>query len=374
MKVLRNAVVPILLLTAAAACAPADSGSDPVIWSAPGFSTDFSRILVDPAGILSGGPPKDGIPAIDDPRYVGPEPASAWLADNEPVILVTVGTEARIYPLQILTWHEIVNDTLGGMPLAVTFCPLCNTGVVFERRHEGRTLDFGTTGRLMNSNLIMYDRQSESWWQQATGEGIIGDYAGNRLGFHPSLTLSFADARSAAPEADVLSRDTGFSRPYGRNPYAGYDAPENRPFLYDGSWGAERNAMDRVVVLMHGSEERIVGYDEVEAGGLLEIEIGGDAVVLFRSTGVASALDTDRIASGRDVGSVNAFLARLDGRRLRFEPAGGGLYSDAASGSRWNASGIAVSGQNAGRVLEPVVGIQHFWFSAGAFQNASGGS
>jgi len=139
------------------------------------FSTDFSKHSVPYSEILSGGPPKDGIPAIDEPKFVSVDEADAWLRPQEPVILVQVGDDARAYPVQILMWHEIVNDTIGGVPVVVTYCPLCNTGIAFERT-QGQVLDFGTTGRLRYSNLVMYDRQTETWWQQATGEAIAGEY------------------------------------------------------------------------------------------------------------------------------------------------------------------------------------------------------
>ena len=133
---------------------------DPPIGAKSQFSTDFSKHSVPYSEILSGGPPKDGIPAIDDPKFVSVEEADEWLKPQEPVVLVQVGDDARAYPIQILMWHEIVNDTVGGVPVTVTFCPLCNTGVAFERTFEGQVLDFGTTGRLRFSNLIMYDRQT----------------------------------------------------------------------------------------------------------------------------------------------------------------------------------------------------------------------
>jgi hypothetical protein len=119
------------------------------------FKTDFRKHCVHYSEIFSGGPPKDGIPAIDAPRFVSVSQATSWLKPNEPVIFFQVGNDARAYPIQILIWHEIVNDTVGGVPVAVTFCPLCNTAIAFERTVNGRVLDFGTTGRLRFSNLIM---------------------------------------------------------------------------------------------------------------------------------------------------------------------------------------------------------------------------
>jgi Protein of unknown function (DUF3179) len=151
------------------------------------FKTDFSKHCVHYSEIFSGGPPKDGIPAIDAPRFVSVSSADTWLKPKEPVIFLQVGNDARAYPIQILIWHEIVNDTVGGVPVAVTFCPLCNTAIAFERTINGRVLDFGTTGRLRFSNLLMYDRQTESWWQQAIGQAIIGQLTGTQLVARPAI-------------------------------------------------------------------------------------------------------------------------------------------------------------------------------------------
>ncbi len=171
------------------------------------FNTDFSRHSVPYDEILSGGPPRDGI-------------------------LVQVGGEARAYPIQVLIWHKIVNDTLGGLPMLVSFCPLCNTAIAFERTFEGRVLDFGTTGRLRYSNLIMYDRQTESWWQQATGEAIVGESTGGQLTFYLAAMISWEEFRQNFPDGTVLSRETGYTRNYGQNPYAGYDNVDNPPLRW----------------------------------------------------------------------------------------------------------------------------------------------
>jgi hypothetical protein len=183
------------------------------------FRTDFSKHSVPYSEILSGGPPKDGIPSIDAPKFQSTREADEWLSDREPVVFVQVGDDARAYPIQILIWHEIVNDTVGGEPLLVTFCPLCNTAIAFKRTFDGTVLDFGTTGRLRYSNLIMYDRQTETWWQQATGDAITGEYTGAQLEFYPASMISWADFKALYPDGKVLSRDTGHVRNYGRNPY-----------------------------------------------------------------------------------------------------------------------------------------------------------
>ena len=147
------------------------------------WRTAFNNHTVPLEEIVSGGPPKDGIPAIDSPFFVSVSTADEWLADREPVALIEIGDIARVYPLQILIWHEIVNDPIGDVPVTITFCPLCNTTLAFDRRFEGRVLDFGTTGRVRHSDLVMYDRQTETGWQQASGRGIVGELSGGRCEF-----------------------------------------------------------------------------------------------------------------------------------------------------------------------------------------------
>src|SRR5262249_21401586 len=178
----------------------------------------------------AGGPGKDGIPALDHPRFA---PASSihWLALREPVIELAVGRDVRAYPLQILIWHEIVNDRLGGVPVAVTFCPLCNTAIAFDRSVQGRVLSFGTTGNLRNSDLVMYDRQSESWWQQVAGHALLGRYPGTALRQLPARIVAWREFARSYPHGLVLTRKTGFSRPYGQNPYGGYDDASSPPFF-----------------------------------------------------------------------------------------------------------------------------------------------
>ena len=196
------------------------------------WATDFTRSTVPWDEIVSGGPPKDGIPAIDQPTFEPVTAASAWLSDRDPVIVFRANGDVRAYPLAILIWHEIVNDTVGNRPVVVTFCPLCNASIVFDRTFAGEVLDFGTTGHLRNSDLIMYDRQSESWWQQFTGQGIAGQYAGEQLDFLPSQVIRFGDFVAEFPTGQVLARPA-LSRSYGANPYTGYDSSAD-PFLFRG--------------------------------------------------------------------------------------------------------------------------------------------
>lgn len=332
------------------------------------FSTDFSRHTVSYREVFSGGPPKDGIPAIDAPQFVTVAEADAWLASQEPVVLVQAGEEARAYPLQIMTWHEIVNDNIGGLPLTVTFCPLCNTAIAFERTLDGRVLDFGTTGRLRFSNLIMYDRQTESWWEQAGGDAIAGELAGRRLVFYPATIIAWEEFKAAHPDGLVLSRETGFSRDYGRNPYAGYDDVNQSPFLYRGpATPGTLQPMARVLTVDLNGEAVAYPYDVLAQMQVINDEVGGEPVAVFWQSGVASALDSSSIAQGRDVGSAAAFSPHLDGHRLTFRSDGEQIV-DVETGSQWDLLGRAVAGELTGRQLTPVVGINHFWFSWAAFK------
>lgn len=332
------------------------------------FPTDFSRHTVPYSEIFSGGPPKDGIPAIDSPTFVSVAEANDWLRLQEPVVLVQVGDDARAYPLQILTWHEIVNDTVGGLPLSVTFCPLCNTAIAFKRTLDGRLLDFGTTGRLRFSNLIMYDRQTESWWQQAEGKAIAGELAGRQLAFYPATIISWVEFREAYPDGEVLSRETGFGRDYGRNPYAGYDDVNQSPFLYRGpETPGTLPPMARVLTVEQNGEAVAYPYDVLAQVQVVNDEVGGRPVVVLWQSGVASALDSSAIAQGRDVGSAAAFVPELGGRRLTFRRDGERIV-DVETGSEWNLLGRAVAGELTGGQLPPVVSINHFWFSWAAFK------
>lgn len=332
------------------------------------FSTDFSRHTVPYSEVFSGGPPKDGIPAIDNPQFVTVSAADEWLRPQEPVVLVQIGEDARAYPLQILTWHEIVNDTVGGLPLTVTFCPLCNTAIAFQRTVDGRLLDFGTTGRLRFSNLIMYDRQTESWWQQASGDAIAGELAGRQLIFYPATIVAWNEFKGAHPDGKVLSRETGFNRSYGSNPYVGYDDIDGSPFLFRGppTPGA-LPPMARVLTVDLDGEAVAYPYNVLEQNGVLNDVIAGQPVAVFWQPGVASALDSGSIAAGRDVGTAAAFSAELDGRRLTFGSENGRIV-DAETGSEWDILGRALAGELAGQQLAPVVGVNHFWFSWAAFK------
>jgi thiol-disulfide isomerase/thioredoxin len=338
------------------------------------FSTDFSKHSVPYSDILSGGPSKDGIPAIDTPKFVSIAEAGEWLSPQEAILLVQVDGDARAYPIQILMWHEIVNDTVGELPLAVTFCPLCNTGIAFERTLDGQVLDFGTTGRLRASNLVMYDRQTESWWQQATGEAIAGELTGRQLPFIPAAMISWENFKAAYPEGQVLSRETGHDRDYGRNPYAGYDDVNGFPFLFDGQApNGVLPPMARVIAVDLNGEAVAYPYDALEDVSAVNDTVGGVPIVVLWVPGTASALDAGTVDGGRDVGAAVVFSRELDGQTLTFV-ADGDRIVDEQTGSEWNVLGRAMSGPQAGSQLASrmssirIVGVNHFWFSWATFR------
>jgi hypothetical protein len=334
-------------------------------FSRSGWATDFTRRTVPFSEIQSGGPPKDGIPAIDAPRFAPIAEGAKFLVRDEPVMVVAHGNEVAVYPLQILIWHEIVNDTIGGEPIVVTYCPLCNTAIAFRRTLGGAVLDFGTTGNLRRSDMVMYDRQTESWWQQITGEGIVGKHAGARLEFVPASILAYSDAAAAHPSARVLTQETGHSRRYGQNPYVEYDS--GTPFLFSGPGDARLLANERVLAVSAGGEAVAYPFAILGRERVVNDQVGGTPLLVLFKPGTRSALDAENLSESRDVGSAVAFSRSLEGRVLTFE-ASGEHAVDRETRSRWDITGRAVSGPLAGRQLTPVVHGNHFWFAWAVFQ------
>ncbi|MDF1521819.1 MAG: DUF3179 domain-containing protein [Trueperaceae bacterium] len=384
-----------------------------------GLRVPTERAILPIEDILSGGPPPQGIPAIGfrgltgvaegspDPVFVTQEAATEWLGDLEPVILMRVGGEARLYPLQVLTWHEIANDTLAGVPIAVTFCPLCNSALAFDRRvlvsdeqlaalrapgnttvrvqdtpadlaaafarQTGREapsqavdVTFGVSGLLYHSNLLMFDDTTFTLWSQLTGEGGVGELTGEVLVRYPAQIVGFADARAAEPEALVLSRDTGFNRAYGRNPYVGYDEIGSPAFLFRGTADGRLEPKARVITV-DGAEPVAYSFDHLAATRVVHDDVGGAPLVLLWDAGTATALGAAVIANAADVGSVGVFRPEADGRRLTFTATADG-FVDAETGSLWDVTGRARSGPLAGQVLEAVAHDNTLWFAWAAFR------
>jgi hypothetical protein len=243
---------------------------------------------------MSGGPPKDGIPALSNPKF-RKAITETRIGGTEPVITVEINGDARTYPVRYLTWHEIANDVVGGVPVAVTFCPLCNSGITFDRRVKQGTLTFGVSGKLRNSDMLMYDRETETWWQQAIGEAIVGDLLGTELVQLPTWMESWDEFVARNPEGLVME-EPDFARQYGRNPYVSYDS-STKPFLYSGE-----NPPHGIPAL-----ERVVRVGD-RAWPLTRLSKLGtvteNGVSLIWKAGQASALDGRSIAKSRDVGGV----------------------------------------------------------------------
>lgn len=331
------------------------------------LKTNRAKALVPLDEIVSGGPPPDGIPAIDNPKFVTPKEADAWLNLKEPVLALEVNGEARAYPLQILMWHEIVNDTVGGRAVSVTYCPLCNSGIVFDRRVGDQTYDFGTSGMLYKSDLVMYDRQTHSLWAQMEGRAIVGDLAGSRLAMLVANTMAYGEWRRLHPAGKVLSRDTGHARHYGRNPYDGYDEPSSRPFLFFDRVDRRLPPKERVAGVLIGDKARAYPFGLLAARKVVADSIGGQPVVVFYRPGALSALDRSFIAHSREIGATAVFSPVVDGRVLTFEATDTG-FRDRETKSLWSLLGRCYEGPLSGKALRPIVHIDAFWFAWAAFQ------
>ncbi len=324
------------------------------------WRTDWRRHTVPYAELSVGNPRRDGIPPLDQPQFV-PAAQVDWLAAAEPVVLVELAGLARAYPLQILMWHEIVNDTLGTTPVAVTFCPLCNTALAFDRRVAGQALTFGVSGLLRHSDLVMWDRQTESLWQQASGAAIVGTLAGAELTLLPATQIAWHVAREQYPQLEVLSRDTGFQRDYGHNPYAGYDSSQ-RPFLFNGQLDQRLPAMQRIVGVRIDATAVAYPFEQLAQRRVIRDTIAGQPVVILYAPGLRSALDQASIARSADVGSGTAWRPLANGQPLTLEWRDGAIR-DRETNSVWSVSGHALTGPLAGAQLEPLVHANHFWFA-----------
>ncbi len=334
---------------------------------------EFPPALVDPAEIISGGPPPDGIPPLDEPVFINVVDALEIFDPSEAVVALEINGEAKAYPVQVMIWHEIVNDEVGGVPVSVTYCPLCNSAVTYRREIRGVETTFGTSGRLFASALVMYDRATETMWTHFDGRAVVGLLAGEQLEAIASPLLSWGDFAETYPTGQVLDPSaTGYDRAYGRNPYFGYDDASTEPFLFTGITDPRAQSKDRVVGVEIDGSAVAFSLDAI-SGGLAtatDFTIGETDVVVFWKAGQATALEGDGIEDGRDVGSVGVFLPAIDGQVLTFE-SDGGAFRDVETGSLWNVTGEATEGDLAGSRLERVNHLDTFWFAWATYQPGS---
>jgi len=332
----------------------------------PDWQTNFDKKSIDLGELMSGGPPKDGIPAIFKSKTETFTEASDWLDDNEPVIALEINGEARAYPLSILIWHEIANDRLGDVPVVVSFCPLCYSALVYDRRTNGIAPIFGVSGLLRNSDMVMYDNVTESFWQQFTGEAIVGDMVGTKLKLIPTQIISFEQFKDAYPNGTVLSKDTGYKRNYGMNPYIGYDDIDQTPFLYRGDIDDRLPPNEKVIGIKEEGMHKAYPYTITMEKHVINDSVNGKLIVVFHGNGAVSALDGKIIADSKEVGSTGVFKPVVDKKTLTFKYENGYFY-DNETGSKWDITGKAIEGTYKGKQLSKIKAGDYFAFAWFAF-------
>ena len=310
--------------------------------------TNGQKHIVPLDKIKGGGPPKDGIPSIDNPKFV-PVSESQFVPDTTFVIGLDINGEKRAYPLFIMVWHEIVNDSVGGVPVAVTYCPLCFTNQVFERVIDGKEVEFGTSGKLYNSNLVMYDRLTDSYWSQALGVAITGELTGYELKRIPFDVISWADWKTLHPDTLVLTTETGHIRSYGVDPYGDYYTDPRIIFPVD-------HKDDR----MH-PKEIILGFYEEEVYKAYKQEDVESAIVINDKINTQSMMLVSLFS-----GDSRAFDRTVDGKVLTFDFVDD-VIIDLESKSEWNYDGVAISGSMEGIQLVRLPFNPGFWFEWVAF-------
>ena len=382
---------------------------------------DFSTHNIPLEEVIRGNPQPNGIPSIghegdwldwtsptSPPEFISQEEASLWLDEQEPVISIMLNGEAKAYPLQILTYHEIVNDSIGGIPIAITFCPLCNSAIAFDRRilltEEHRTLQlqnndqlifsdlddtlieayafqnshlpqfvtalevtFGTSGLLYNSNLLMFDSKSSTLWSQIMGRANIGILTDARLLKYPAQIISFDEFQTSYPNALVLSRETGFNRPYGNNPYPGYDHISSPAFLFRGPTDNRLLAKERVVSIGLKEDSVAFPWNLLREVHVVNHYVADTRITVFWKDGTTSALDTTKIGNGKPIGAVGVYNRNVDETVLTFRWDGAN-FRDIETNSKWALTGQAIEGALQGRQLEPISHDNTLWFAWAAFK------
>ena len=345
----------------------AQDGLSEILKAYPDWQTNFDKKTIDLGELISGGPPKDGIPAIFIPKFESLDEAGDWLDDKEPVIALEIEGEAKAYPLSILIWHEIANDKIGGVPVVVSFCPLCYSAFVYDRRVNGVAPHFGVSGLLRNSDMVMYDNVTESFWQQFTGKAIVGDMVGATLEQIPSQIISFKQFKDAYPYSKVLSKETGYNRRYGQNPYIGYDDIDQNPFLYGGDIDDRLPPNEKVIAIKDGNFSKAYPYSITIEEHVINDTIGNASVVIFHGEGAVSALDESTIADSKEVGSTGVFKPVVDNKILTFKYLDG-YFFDNETGSKWDVTGKAVDGELRGKKLARIKHGDYFAFAWLAFR------
>ena len=329
-------------------------------------TTEEEKSIVPLDQILSGGPPPDGIPSIDNPKFISVQEASKFLKDSELVLGLNINGDVRAYPLQILVWHEIVNDNVGAVPVAITYCPLCFTNQVFNRTVDERVVvEFGTSGKLYNSNLVMYDRTTKTLWSQALAEGIVGKYAGTKLQRVPFDVAYWKEWKQLYPDSKVLSRDTGSNRPYGADPYGDYYT--NSDVLFPVSYKDSRLDLKEIVVGFENKGQfKAYKQQDIENKKVINDQVNGKSIALFSSYPfMVRAYDPLVVEGVGGGGQQTIVLLQFDYNTKDKS------FIDKQTGSLWNFEGKAISGQMKGKQLTRLPFDEGFWFEWVAFHPKS---
>jgi hypothetical protein len=379
MRTFRQATRPLALLLVLGACStgspagptgasrvvPTDVPTNhPVQIVAEALRATPDRPLVDVTEITSGGPEPDGIPAIDQPLHLSAAEASKALVDTEQVLLATSGEHALAFPLRSLIQHEIANDILNGVPISATWCPLCNTGVVFDRRVAGTTTTFGVSGTLFGSAMVMYDRATRSLWTQPNGRAVVGARTGAELTILASSLLPWAEVRRGFPNVQVVLSDRG-ELSSATNPYEGYDSSDS-PFLFRGRLDPRLPPFERVAGVSFGGQSQAWSFGFLAERRALSAVVGGQALLVLWAKGTSSPLDDGDVRQGREIGSSAVYDPRLGDRSLTLVPETSG-FRDRETGTTWSLSGRALIGPLAGEQLRRLPSQDAFWFAWAAF-------
>ena len=306
--------------------------------------TDGLKHIVPLDKIKSGGPPKDGIPSIDNPKFTNVND-SEFMSDSDIIIGLEVNGEAKAYPLFILVWHEIVNDEIGGLPVAVTYCPLCYTSQVFERVLDGKIVEFGTSGKLYNSNLLMYDRLTDSYWSQGLGTAVTGKFVGYDLKLVPFDLISWGDWKTLYPNTLVLTTDTGHLRSYATDPYGDYYTDPRIMFPVD-NMNDRLHPKEIVLGFNDNKIQKVYKQKDIEKFKIINDRVGEKSLFLLSMFS----------------GNSRMFDRALEDDILEFEFVDGKIF-DTNTKSEWNYEGTAISGPLQDSQLERFPIETGFWFS-----------
>lgn len=333
------------------------------------WPTDWTRATIDLSELATGLQyidPRDGIPPIDNPAFESATQAAEWLLPAEPGALVEIDGDARFYPLSIMTRHEIINDRFDDVPVAVTYCPLCNTALAFDRRVDGEVLRFGVSGLLRKSDLVMWDDKTTSLWQQITGDAIVGTYAGTQLDPLSTRIVSFEQFAEAFPDGLSLAQRQAFGIRYGSNPYVGYSSRTSPLPFFTEELDDRLPALERVVGVTVEDEDVAYAFSALTNDLVVNDTIADTPVAIFWGPGTTDALDGSEIASSREIGTAIAYDPRNGDQVLTFV-AEGDDFRDNETGSLWTLLGQAIDGPLAGQQLDTMTHRNEFWFAWASF-------